>query len=93
MCKQQAPEGVRGSYLECPAADARPQRNAALAQALDDARQDHIYAYMVAATAGISATLLTHIVTGRRKPRPEVASAVADALGAEVSDLFPHLER
>jgi hypothetical protein len=50
-------------------------------------------AWQVGHLAGLSPTVLSHISTGRRDPRPEEAARLAVALGLAVSDLFPESER
>jgi transcriptional regulator with XRE-family HTH domain len=49
-------------------------------------------AWKVGHLAGLSATTLSHICTGRRDPRPAEAARLAQALGTRVGVLFPDLE-
>jgi hypothetical protein len=46
-------------------------------------------AWQIGHLAGISATVLSHIATGRREPRPDEAKSLAAVLGVEVDALFP----
>ena len=48
-------------------------------------------AYLIAAEVGMSETRLSRVVTGRLRPTPEEARAVAEQLGHEVDDLFPEV--
>lgn len=49
-------------------------------------------AWRVGRAAGLSPTVLSHIVTGRRAVTQEEARRLADVLEADVRDLFPELE-
>jgi transcriptional regulator with XRE-family HTH domain len=48
--------------------------------------------WQVGHLAGVSPTVLSHIVTGRRNPRPTEAARLAQVLGASVGVLFPDLD-
>jgi plasmid maintenance system antidote protein VapI len=48
-------------------------------------------AWKVGHLAGVSATVLSHICTGRRDVQQDEASRIADVLGADASELFPEL--
>ena len=65
-----------------------PERNSRLAAVLapDGRLRDEI-----AAAAGVNASLLSGLVTGRERPSPAVRSRVADALGMSESDLLPEV--
>jgi transcriptional regulator with XRE-family HTH domain len=80
------------SYVDCPAAKTVPAPNDALARVLEEARTDGVYSYQVADAAGISAPLLSLLTKGRRQATPEVARAVADALGVPVETVFNRIK-
>jgi transcriptional regulator with XRE-family HTH domain len=46
-------------------------------------------AWQIGHLAGISPTVLSHIATGRREPRPEEAQSLATVLEVPVDALFP----
>ena len=49
-------------------------------------------AWKIAHLAGITPTVISHLCTGRREPRPTEAARLAQVLGAKVGSLFPDLE-
>lgn len=49
-------------------------------------------AWKVGYLAELTPTVLSHISTGRRDPRPAEAARLAQVLGEKISDLFPDLE-
>jgi hypothetical protein len=48
-------------------------------------------AWKVGYLADLTPTVLSHITTGRREPRPAEATRLAQVLGAKVGDLFPDI--
>jgi hypothetical protein len=46
-------------------------------------------AWQIGHMAGISATVLSHLCTGRRDPTEEEARRLADVLETDVHELFP----
>ena len=60
-------------------------RNAILASGLPAWKVGHL--------AELTPTVLSHICTGRRDPRPAEAARIAQVLGTRVGALFPDLER
>ena len=62
-----------------------------LARALTEAQAAGVPQWAVAEEAGISPALLSMIARGRTRATPEVATAIAQALGCPVGDLFPGL--
>jgi hypothetical protein len=49
-------------------------------------------AWKVGYLAELTPTVLSHISTGRRAPRPVEAARLAQVLGVKVVELFPDLE-
>ena len=48
-------------------------------------------AWKIGLLAGLSATQISHICTGRRDPTADEAKRLADALEVDVDELFPEI--
>jgi hypothetical protein len=66
-----------------------PQPRLALRRAI---LESGLPAWKVGYLADLTPTVLSHITTGRRDPRPAEAARLAQVLGAKVGALFPDLE-
>lgn len=63
-----------------------PQSRVELRRAMGASGMPH---WQIGHMAGISVTVLSHIVTGRRPPTPDEAKRLSVVLGVSVKKLFP----